>query len=144
MSKPRYDEEHSKIGAVKRRDGIPEREGMPWTHEDLDRGLTLYLDGRAEKTIAKCLQRSRRAVETKLMHHIFDPKDNPTGYIPRYLGKSRAGKHWGKTDTRVLKLAMKHNWDLKAIATVLARTEDAVRIHIEERQSRGQPTMFGG
>lgn len=142
-NKPRYDTDHSLIGAVKKRNGDLPYEGAEWTDEDWDRGWTMYLDGLTVATIAQRLGRSRRSVATAIEHKVHDPAQYTKGRIPHYRGKPRAGvKFWTPREDAILDRCLKHNWPHQDIAVLLSRTPEAVRGHIEKRQNQGQPRMF--
>lgn len=139
----RYNEDASKVGAIKRNRNVeePVNEGLPWTREDIDRGMTMYLDGVGLTLIAARLGRSERSVVTFLEHKVYTPKYNK-GAVPRYRGKGgRENMHWTARDEKALRRCLQYNWPVESVAVLLARSVTAVRARIEKRQQRGQPRL---
>lgn len=115
------------------------KDGKPWTKDDYDALVTLFVWDYSEQQICSELGRSWKSFDTyrtKIFAGTYTK-----GYVPKCL-HSREGKEWNEREAWALRAGILKGWDAKMIARVIGRKESSVLAYLEKLQTKQQP-RFG-
>lgn len=109
--------------------------GRPWTEEDNQRLIQLYLDGRSIENICQLLQRRKPGVNNQLQYLGLDAQVSQQSAEELLQMPKRAdqfGKPWKRDDHKWMIAAWEAGIPISEMAEHLGRSEYAVRIQLEK------------